>query len=214
MLQDIQKALEELNFTCTCKRPFGMFATNEEDTYEFFILSNGSDESCGIFVYHKAVSNDLVSKLQCKKVETVIAYIKRYTDPQIVLNSASCPQCNETLISHYTHNFVTCHCDNRFSVDGGNSYLKRGGKCLRNTIDHSLRSDEDFTILRDNIYRGSRGKDGDEPLKWLKLSEISNLYLANLIKYCEDNNQYGSVWYTFYLDEEYFRVQNNIYVVE
>lgn len=39
-----------------------------------------------------------------------------------------CLKCNEILESKYRHDFVQCSCDNESFVDGGNDYMRVGGK--------------------------------------------------------------------------------------
>jgi hypothetical protein len=41
-----------------------------------------------------------------------------------------CTLCGEILESKSTHDFVMCHCDNQTFVDGGNDYMRAGGKDL------------------------------------------------------------------------------------
>lgn len=44
---------------------------------------------------------------------------------RIVLNCARCKKCGAVMVSRYRHDWVACPCGNY--VDGGNSYLRRGG---------------------------------------------------------------------------------------
>lgn len=39
-----------------------------------------------------------------------------------------CLQCDAVLESKHRHDFVSCKCENGTFVDGGNSYLRCGGK--------------------------------------------------------------------------------------
>ena len=45
---------------------------------------------------------------------------------KIILNSASCRNCGDTLISRHAHDFKMCQCK-MIGVDGGHEYLKRIG---------------------------------------------------------------------------------------
>ena len=129
--------------------------------------------------------------------------------PTIICNKAKCILCEEIIISHHRHDHKACKCLGLY-VDGGNDYLKRsfGSKGCYEEL--SVMSDSPFELIRENCYRGSRGKCSTLPLKWLKLSEISNDYLNNLIVYCEDNKQYNSIWYQQYVKESEYRTENNI----
>lgn len=42
-----------------------------------------------------------------------------------------CTKCNTVLESKHRHDFVKCSCDNGTFVDGGNDYIRCGGKDLR-----------------------------------------------------------------------------------
>ena len=55
---------------------------------------------------------------------------------RITKNSIKCNLCQDIIVSKHTHDFVSCKCG-CCSVDGGNSYLKRG-------YTHSI---DDFTEL-------------------------------------------------------------------
>lgn len=46
------------------------------------------------------------------------------------MGKVKCLKCNKILESKYRHDFVSCKCDNETFVDGGNSYLRIGGKDL------------------------------------------------------------------------------------
>ena len=55
---------------------------------------------------------------------------------KIIKNSIKCNLCGDIIVSKHNHDKVTCKCG-ACSVDGGNSYLKRGYK----------NSNDDFTEL-------------------------------------------------------------------
>ena len=64
------------------------------------------------------------------------------------------------------------------------------------------------------LLRGSRGKNGDQPLTWVPLSEISDDYLGNLIAYQEQNMYTDTIDYKCQLMERQYRKDNNITVEE
>jgi len=45
-------------------------------------------------------------------------------------NRVQCLCCNKILESKYRHDYKTCGCENNTMVDGGNDYLRYGGKDL------------------------------------------------------------------------------------
>ncbi len=155
--------------------------------------------------------------------------MENLSSDDLVCNSAQCLICKDVLISHHRHDFKWCECK-FLAVDGGNDYAKRllheGAVVLFTSPDNpvsenfntrfkelSIYSDAPFEVLREHIYRGSRGRNGLQPLKYIKLSEMSNEYLAVLIKFCHDKGQdeFNS---QSYLKEYAYRVTNNIYIEE
>lgn len=122
---------------------------------------------------------------------------------EIILNQARCLQCNTTVISYSRHDFNSCRCG-LLSVDGGREYLHRLGK-FENYIELTVYSDAPFETIRKSLHRGSRGPEGKDPMKWVKLSEIDDIYLDNLIEYMENNKFVDSVDYRMYLKEKEYR---------
>ncbi len=59
---------------------------------------------------------------------------------KIIKNSIKCNLCGDIIVSKHTHDKVSCKCGT-CSVDGGNSYLKRG----------YINSNDDFTELSEYI---------------------------------------------------------------
>lgn len=48
----------------------------------------------------------------------------------LTLNSVKCLVCNEVLVSKSRHHYLQCDCPNQTMTDGGNEYLRFGGKDL------------------------------------------------------------------------------------
>lgn len=124
--------------------------------------------------------------------------------PVLICNQAYCKSCQMTIISHHTHDFKSCKCGH-LTVDGGNDYTRRLFSSRDTWEDRSIYSDAPFEVIRENLYRGSRGKDGLQPLTWVKLSEIDEAYLSNLIEYMEFEGHTGGIHYKFYLKEREYR---------
>lgn len=138
---------------------------------------------------------------------------------KIILNRIQCDYCGDVITSHHRHDYVSCGCELRCSTDGGRSYLRRS--CARLEEDGSLpytdlsvMSSASFEDVREALLRGSRGKDGDQPLTWVALADISNDYLNNLIAYQEQNMYTDSIDYKYQLMERQYRVDNNIVIEE
>lgn len=105
---------------------------------------------------------------------------------KLLLNRIKTPD-GTILTSYYTHDFVT-HTDANgelYGVDGGTSYAKRIGNCEAcedlSVWVHESKMEEEFDIIRETVHWGTRGKEGDQPLRWVKISEMSDEHLDNLV---------------------------------
>lgn len=123
---------------------------------------------------------------------------------KILFNSVICLNCGEQLISRHTHDYKTCTCENETMVDGGLDYVRFGGKDLNLVQSFVLDDSEPFETLRRYIERGSRGKDGKQPLKYVKLIDIDDEYLDSLIKY-EERLRPDNPYLPYYKKEKKFR---------
>ena len=64
--------------------------------------------------------------------------------------------------------------------DGGVEYLRRSVNVIPYE-DLSLYSDDPFEILRENITWGSRGKNGNEPLQYKSISNMSSNHITAIL---------------------------------
>lgn len=110
-------------------------------------------------------------------------------DKKIIVNQIRTPD-GTVLQSRHVHDYVTYTDKNgqHYSVDGGTYYLRRGFD-VQDYEEISLYEDSPFEDIRENLYRGGRGKDGTEPLTWVKLSEMNTKWLMNTITYYLKNVQ-------------------------
>lgn len=150
-----------------------------------------------------------------KHHKAVISYIERFTEPFTVANRSRCKECNTVLISKHRHDMVGCKCpdENRLWIDGGTDYKRVVGN-IKNHIPMGIDSTAHHGILRENIYRGGRGKDGKGEYVSTLMSEMSDDYLDNLIKYMEEDEGYRNKYYPMYLAEKDYRRQHNIKIEE
>ena len=102
---------------------------------------------------------------------------------QLVYNAVTCTECKETLVSYTVHDYKTCSCTNEAMVDGGLSYARYGAKDMDKIIVHNLYADDPFDLIRCFATRGSRGKDGKQPLTWIPLSKMDDDYLEAVLGY-------------------------------
>ena len=102
---------------------------------------------------------------------------------QIVLSTATCKKCGDVLISRHRHDYVMCTCDNKTMLDGGTDYQRYGGVDL-SLIDLSgtVYLTDGFEKCRTAPIWGSYGKDGDQLLKFMSVSEMETEHLEAVIK--------------------------------
>lgn len=91
------------------------------------------------------------------------------------------------LWSKHRHDFV-CHIDKingeKYCLDGGNDYVKTHYDKTLPTF-CPIYSTDDFEIVRQNLLRGTYGKDGKEEFRYIPLCEMTDEHILNCIKYVE-----------------------------
>ena len=102
---------------------------------------------------------------------------------QLVYNAVTCLDCLETIVSYHRHDYKTCQCSNQAMVDGGTDYVRYGAKEMHKVVHHDVYADDDFQIVRQYATRGSRGKDGKQPLRYIPLCEMDDDYLEAVLDY-------------------------------
>ena len=102
---------------------------------------------------------------------------------QLVYNSVTCLECNETIVSYHRHDYVTCSCPNEAMVDGGTAYLRYGAKNMSKIKIFAVYTDDDFELVRKYATRGSRGKDGKDPLSWIAICDMDDDHLEAVLDY-------------------------------
>lgn len=102
---------------------------------------------------------------------------------QLVYNAVTCVECLDTIVSYHRHDYKLCRCKNEAMVDGGTDYIRYGGKNLKKVVHHAVYADDDFEIVRQYATRGSRGKDGLQPLKYIPICEMDDDYLQAVLDY-------------------------------
>lgn len=102
---------------------------------------------------------------------------------QIVYNSVKCLECNVILVSRHRHDYVTCGCPNDAMADGGTEYERYGAMDMDKIETKYIYSDDDFEIVRQHATRGSRGKNGKQPLTWITIADMSDEYLLSVLLY-------------------------------
>jgi hypothetical protein len=160
---------------------------------------------------------------------------------KILINRIQTPD-GTILTSHYRHDYKTYTDTNglEYMVDGGTDYLRRTvhklpmnwfvrkivwvmGKLgfelrARYKVEYQelsvMYNDETpFTYLRQHIERGGRGKDGTEPLKYVKLKDLSDNWLDNLVTY-EEEHRPDNFFLPWYRQEQIYRIVHKIIIPE
>lgn len=134
----------------------------------------------------------------------------------IVYNAIRTPD-GTILESKHRHDYVS-HIDSlnnqQYVVDGGYDYLRRSIPVGLPYDELSLHASSPFEELRKVLKRGTYGKNGDEELKFIPLSEMSDEHVKNCIKYNINNNGVFSNNVIIYYRELYYRCENNITIEE
>ena len=109
-------------------------------------------------------------------------------DRIIIVNRWQTPD-GKVLESKWRHDYVI-HTDKitetTYSVDGGKDYVRLGGG--NDMVDLCIYSDDDFEVVRKELLRGGRGKNGTEELKYVALCDMSDDWILSAIRY---NARYG-----------------------
>lgn len=126
---------------------------------------------------------------------------------QLIYNAIRTPD-GTILESRHRHDYVT-HTDKNgefYSNDGGLDYLRRTvNEALAEDL--SLYDDAPYEVIREYLKRGGRGKNNDEPLKYVSLRDIDNEWLNAIVVY-ETKNRPKNKYLTHYIKEAEFRKTN------
>ena len=106
-----------------------------------------------------------------------------HTPSDILHSQVTCLECGEVLVSESRHDYKTCSCPNQTMIDGGNEYVRFGGKDLSKIDVFTVFDTDDFKFVRRYASRGGRGVNGDEPLTWTKLCDMNDSWLEAVLRY-------------------------------
>jgi hypothetical protein len=68
-------------------------------------------------------------------------------------------------------------------IDGGNEYGRYGGMSMSKIEKIDVYADDPFDLVREYAYRGSRGKDGRQPLSYIAIRDMDDDYLQAVLEY-------------------------------
>lgn len=132
----------------------------------------------------------------------------------LVLNRMQTPD-GTILTSYHGHDYVSYTDKNgeTYVTDGGTNYLHRSVNEMP-AKDLSVYSDAPYQILRESFHRGGRGKNGDEPLKWVPIAQMSNAWLEACIVYNEERGFAKGYASSMYEKELKYRRLKDIIIAE
>jgi hypothetical protein len=104
--------------------------------------------------------------------------------PSYVRNAIRTPD-GTVLTSRSVHDYQTHQDENGmvYMVDGGLDYLRRNVNIDAPHEELSVESSAPFDIIRDALEWGTYGKDGKNPLRYVKLSEMSDEHIVKSIEH-------------------------------
>ena len=134
---------------------------------------------------------------------------------RIIVNQIRTPD-GTVLKSMHRHDYVTYTDKNglEYMVDGGTDYLRRNVHESAPHEEITIYSDAPFEVIRENVCRGGRGKDGTQPLTWVPISEMNDNWLAACIVYNEDRGMGDSFSNDMYKKEQKYRKEHGITIAE
>lgn len=112
------------------------------------------------------------------------------TDSFITQNAMMCPDGTYPVSSH-VHDYRDHQGagGDYYAVDGGYDYVKRVGY-FKQCEELSTFSDTPFLEAREKLIWGSHGKSGKEPLRYIRLKDMEENHIANVVQYL-DSHQVG-----------------------
>ncbi len=129
---------------------------------------------------------------------------------QIICNRIQTPD-GTILISHNRHDCKTYVDKNghEYMVDGGIDYLRRNIIPEAPCTEMSVYTTDPFEEIRKVLFRGGRGKDGMQELKYVALDSMSDKWIEATIDY-ENSWRPDNRFLKYYHEELEYRKKNNI----
>jgi len=110
--------------------------------------------------------------------------------PRLVLNRIKTPD-GTIITSYHVHDYVT-HLDkngHEYMVDGGLEYLRRNVWEDAPYEEMSVTTEAPFEQIRESMHWGTYGKKGDQPLRYVTVSQMSDGHINAII-----NQNMGAQW--------------------
>lgn len=110
--------------------------------------------------------------------------MKTEVEPRILANRIQTP--DGTILQSYSRHDYKVHVDangHTYGIDGGLEYLKRTwSEGAPRATDMSLYTDDPHEVIREVVSWGTRGINGDEPLKYVPLMRMENDHLKACLR--------------------------------
>jgi len=108
----------------------------------------------------------------------------------IILNRIKTPD-GTILTSRHRHDYVTHEDANglEYMVDGGFEYLRRNVHKDHPYEELSITTEAPFEQIRESLCWGTYGKNGDQPIRYVQLNEMSNDHIKNILE-----RNFGAEW--------------------
>ena len=127
----------------------------------------------------------------------------------IILNRIQTPD-GTILTSYHVHDYKE-HLDTLakeiYSTDGGTQYLHRSVNKIPATV-LDVYDDSPFEEIREALHWGTYGKNGDESLKWILLSNMSDEHIENVL--LNVGPRLPKHYFEFFRKEQDYRKENKI----
>jgi len=128
-------------------------------------------------------------------------------EPRLLYNCILTPD-GTALVSRHRHDYVSYVDDNKetYVNDGGLDYLRRSVN-KEPYIDMSIYDTDDFETIRFYFERCGYGKNGDEPLHYTKLKDMSDDHIQAVIDY---ETERGGKFIEIYKKEQKYRKKKGL----
>ena len=129
-------------------------------------------------------------------------------EPKLLANRIITPD-GTMLQSYHRHDYKTYIDENgkEYMIDGGLEYQRTNIHDDAPHTDACVYDTDPHTEIREAFHWGSYGKGGDQPLKRIKLSEMSNNHIEAIL---QTQHHIGPHIRKAFEDEQQYRLDNNI----
>jgi hypothetical protein len=118
--------------------------------------------------------------------------------PHLVLNRIKTPD-GTIITSYHVHDYVSYMDKNgkEYMVDGGLEYLRRNVYEDAPYEEMSVTTEAPFEQIRESMHWGTYGKKGDQPLRYVTVSQMSDQHIKAIL-----NQKMGAKWVQEILEDE------------